>query len=337
MKKLYLSIILAAMMIGYYSCKKDYTTKPFIQEDELTTHSKKVLSLIKSFDEKMKRTFKSSEQIELDSAVWNIEALLNYSYSYPDSSAKDFVVYKSNYTMDIDANGMVAMGDVEVVYNQMEDSLNAQFNQIPCDIKHLRFSDVALDSVAGSTAYLTLANGYGFNLILGMYYPFEEDDDWYWGTDGEIIGVPPRGKCDGSEVGVSDGSNELAWRLNNPVPTTQATLYTDIETFAVHYMNCTYNEPPQLPRVFSTLDGNYCMENDTLTFYLEAADLIIFDYNDTTNDSGWPIVIEDGEGARPAGKDFVSVEIVDDFSYYDTKWFHHYQITYGIPTYAGTD
>ncbi|RLD85670.1 MAG: hypothetical protein DRJ02_09960 [Bacteroidetes bacterium] len=74
------------------------------------------------------------------------------------------------------------------------------------------------------------------------------------------------------------------------------------------------------------------MENEELTFFLEAAHWIIYDYNLLYNDSGWPIVIEDGEGARPEGKNFISIEIIDAFEYAYSRNFHHYHITYGIPT-----
>ena len=55
------------------------------------------------------------------------------------------------------------------------------------------------------------------------------------------------------------------------------------------------------------------MENEELTFFLEATDWIIYDYNDLSNDDPDKIIIKDGEGARPEGKDFVSIDILDYF------------------------
>lgn len=153
---------------------------------------------------------------------------------------------------------------------------------------------------------------------------------------------PPAGRCDGSDIGISDGSDELEWRLNDPnpgdPPTACAGLFTDIETVEVTWETCWYYEPPQLPSIFQIEDeAFYCMENDTLTFYLEAADLIIYDYNDPSNDQLWTIIIEDGEGARPEGKIFLRIEIEDQFIGHEgvSNWYHRFYITYAKCTNGG--
>ena len=123
-----------------------------------------------------------------------------------------------------------------------------------------------------------------------------------------------------------------SWRLNNPSAQPSTWKYTDIETVEVYFENRDDNEPPQLPRILRTPDENHCMENEELTFYLEAAHWIIYDYNLTNNDFYSTILVEDGEVARPQGKNFIRIEIIDNFEYLESTFFHHYFITYGIRT-----
>ncbi len=322
-----LSVILVVMLIIVSSCKKDNIRQAgFI--DNNTAYANMIVNRIDNFRIQMHSTERSGDMMLLDTAIWNLEALITYDKAYPDSASKDFKTMKSYYTLTLDANNMVTEAEVQQVYNLMLDTLNYQLSLFNDDVKFAVFSDVELIEVVGNTAHIMALNGYGSGFIYGLYWPFIADDDWIWGT----LSGPLAGKCDGTEIGVSDGSDELSWRLNNPSAQPSTWKYTDIETVAVHFMNCTYNEPPQLPRVFSSLDGNHCMENEELTFFLEAAHWIIYDYNLLYNDSGWPIVIEDGEGARPEGKNFISIEIIDAFEYAYSRNFHHYHITYGIPT-----
>jgi hypothetical protein len=334
MKKFLLSIFVISLMVGVYSCKKDINQQiPNQQQDnEMMKRGKKVVSIIRSFQEKMAGDLKSGGTISLDSAVWNMEASLNYDYAQPDSASKNFNIVNSLYTINIDANHMVLLDDMQTVYSLIEDTLLLQYNAIQDPIKIIVFSNVTLDSIQGTIAYLSVANGFGTNLY-GTYIPFEEDDDWIWGS---FYTDDLAGKCVGDEFyGISDGSNELEWRLNGLSSPTQPYFYTDIEEHQVDFYNCWYNEPPNLPRVFSTTNNDHCMNNTELTFYLAAADWIIYDYNDPSND-GSQIVIEDGEGARPAGKHFMRISI-EDWVVDNSVEAHVYLITYGTRLYAPTD
>jgi hypothetical protein len=170
---------------------------------------------------------------------------------------------------------------------------------------------VALDSIIGSTAHLSVSNGLGVGLF-HTYEPFEEDDDWIWG---EL-----QGKCDGSEVGVSDGGNELARRLNNPQPQPYRIGYTSIETsYADGNEYWDYDEGKG--RLFwADVLYNHCLSSDELTYHLWESDDIIYTYQ--------------GQGGeRPSGKDFISLEIEDEIIPGGglTTRFHYYKIKYGIP------
>jgi hypothetical protein len=171
---------------------------------------------------------------------------------------------------------------------------------------------------------MSITAGFGFNWLMNTYWGFNEDDDWIWGTLSEDYGVPPMGKCDGTQIGVSDGSNELAWRLNNPlVQPAQPLIYTDLVTLSADGF---YFEDAGVARIFVGWDypTDECLTNDTLTYFLIQADDIIntYDYEG---------------GLRPANKSFINIEIKDRLAMYDfSGWhYHEYLVTYGIPTVVG--
>jgi hypothetical protein len=151
------------------------------------------------------------------------------------------------------------------------------------------------------------------------YYPFSEDDDWIWGTLNEgppPYGNQPEGKCDGTMQGVSDGSNEITWRLmygsNTWVGGSRG--YTDLITIEV--------EPDDFPSqiyVDETYTLSNCLYNEHLQFYLLEADEIIY--------NGSPL------GVKPAGKNFVGIEIDDTWggTLGEPFYCHYYYITYGVP------
>jgi len=326
------AILMAVVM---YSCKKDLPVASPVQENDFITHSQKVLSLIRAFDNKLESDLKTGELITLDSAVWYTEALQNYEYAHPDSGSRSFVVSESQYTLPVSPGGLVLMDDVEILYSQMETQLLADLTGISDPVSFLAIADVALDSVVGNTAHLSVSNGLGVGELI-IYDPFEEDDDWIWGTGHPSD--PLAGKCNGDMVGESDGSNELEYRLNNPNVSYPPSGYTDIEIVDINYMNCYYENPFNLNRVFNTLDYYFCIENDEMNNYLSEYDYIVYEYNNTGNDGSGMIFVFNGEGARPGGKNFISVAIEDAFNYDSQRLFHFLHIRYGKPYYgSGTE
>jgi hypothetical protein len=272
--------------------------------------SKKVIALIHNFEQKMEDARKSGETIILDSAVWNLEASLNYNYADPEEAVGEYSFSKSNYTLSIDANGEVLMSDVQQLYTAMEQDLGNTNKS--SDETVIIFSDVALDSIDSGTAYMSGTNGYSSG-IARNYAPFDEDDDWIWGT----ITMPLAGKCDGSDM-TSDGSNELEWRLNNPLPVSQVPIYgyTDLVTIHTSPIDADYWD-----KIYIDPTGQLyaCLYNEQLTYYLNQADIILYSY--------------DGQGGeRPLGLDLISINIEDDFiGGQNTPYFHSYYISYGIP------
>ena len=292
----------------------------FKKSNKVDTYSQMINKRISNFQKQMQSTYKSGTTIPLDSAVWDLEALITNYGAFPDSAAKNFTIKKAHFTINVDANSNVTNSDVQALYQQMIDTIDAQLATINSDDKFLNYSDVQKDSVVGSTAYLTTNNGYGSNLILGLYQPFT--DSWIWGTLQEGPGVPPMGNCSGTDL-TSDGSDEIQYRLNHPAAMSAAIGYTDLETITTN--GSFFSDANGNPRLYWDVTGaiNHCMDIPELTTNLTNADTIIktCSYPDPTL------------GIRPQGKAFIKVNIVDDVitDYYPSIYFHVYHVTYGKP------
>jgi len=308
MKKFYLYIIVVLLFVGANGCKKEAINQQTVNEDEMMMRSKKVIALIQNFEQKMNDALKSGETITLDSAIWNMEASLNYNYADPGEAVGEYTFSKSNYILEVDANGEVSMGDVQQLYADMEQDLGNNYKS--GDDTVVIFSDVALDSIAGGTAYLSGTNGYSSG-IARNYTPI--DDDWIWGTLTDSLA----GNCDQDDM-TSDGSNELEWRLNNPLPTSPVPIYgyTDIVKIEIDGTQGAYSDRLYID---FTGDDDACLSISDLTYYLGESDEIIYTYQGQN------------DGIRPIGKDLINVVITDDVSPGLSTYLHRYAVRYGIP------
>lgn len=309
------------MVIGIitFSCKKVENDIPVSQN---SNKSENVLDKIKDFKNTMDNNLKAGGSLYINDAVWNLEALISYENAYPDSSSRNFVTYRSYYTVSIDQDSLVNTHDLQTVYQQMLDSVSYDLSTIDASMKYLVFSDVELDTIIGSTAYISSLNGYGFNYILGWYENF--DDNWIWGSLGSTLA----GNCSGTDFS-SDGSDEIQFRLNNPVvQTIGADGYTDYQTVWVTDIDLESDN-----RIYWDNTGNLtnCLSISQLTTYLSNAHDIIYLSDDTYTQNYI-------EGKRTQGKDFISIEVKDELvTSSGTIYLHQYVITYATPYWSGTE
>lgn len=316
--KTYLYLIIA-LVISAVACKKEQAA-PI--SDEIPTESLKIYRSIKAFEQKVNNgtLFKSDEMIEVDSAIWYSEALQNYLYARPDLTFEHFIQHKTNFHLTVDEALMVPLSDLQALVAYMETQLDAELALIDSDEKHLRFTDVALDSIDGNTAYLSINSVYGKDFPYGHWYTaFQEGEDWMWGTLGQEFGMPAAGMCDGTQYGVSDASDELMKKLNNP--SVQYPWPYTFVSLSMHETRGEYYETPEWPYYRLYMGWDYpeqnCLTHDLLNFYLTESHKIIYNYD---------------EGFRPEGKSMVQVYIRDALILHDPypNNYHNYEVTYGI-------
>ena len=308
-----ISISFAVLLLA--SCSKEQIkndTGALATDQQSST----ILKLIRAFDTKLSTGFKSGESLNIDSAVWYAEALQNYNHARPDQQYEATKVSKQTYALTIE-NGQLGMDDMATLYQNIDNDRVQQMSALGEGDNYLKLTDVNLDSVVGTTAYLSSTNVFGLRLIEGLYLPFQEGDDWIWGTLSQQYGAPPAGKCDGSMYGVSDASDELAWKLNHPAISTVPYVFVSCTTYTA--VGFDYDE-----RLYVgwNYPQNNCLTSDTLNYYLQQSHLIIND---------------PAEGLRPPGKEFCNVEIIDELVMSSTNsWhIHFYNVSYGIKIISG--
>ena len=211
-KYLILSIGLLAMVLS--SCNKE---KQIVQDSEnevyWTQEDIRIQNNILNFQDKIKNNrFKSGETIELDSAVWYMEALLNYNYSTPDSSFVNLTV-DTTFEFELPVNNdLVDYSNVAAAAFAMEAHMINFLNSMPNSVKFVIAADVNIkpNELKDGTKTLTITTGYGSEYINnpGCYTPFDENDYWAHGFNW--------GGCQTNSATFSDAAKQIQYKINNP-------------------------------------------------------------------------------------------------------------------------
>jgi hypothetical protein len=233
MKKIKLGIFTILLLTGVFviifSCKKEK-----IEEDDKTQNQteqslndvqleKKIIAFRDKIDLIRKNpTLKSgSDPMEIDSAIWYIEATSNLTYG--DASMElDGVFVIDSSTIEVPVtNGQILWIDVQAAYDQTIDSLSAHNTAITANEKQLLAADISLKDTNANTATFTVTSGFGTDGTSGL--GMGNDYPWYWGWE--------LGRCDGSGLGVGfDAADKIAQLANYFIvyPGGNA-YYTDVE------------------------------------------------------------------------------------------------------------
>ena len=315
-KLLYLFIVSVAILIAIQSCKKD-TEK--INQDLYSSFDKntKVELLIKNFLNIEMNNLKTNEEYETDSAVWYLEASLNYSYAIYDSSSVDYSVDSVYFLINLNNNDKVDSDDLSDTYDKMTDSLKSHYSNITESIKHLMLVDISIVSNQNGVLQLQLVSIIGSGNPIWEYGRFGDEDYWYWGWE--------LGKCDqytGQGTGL-DAQNRLQYKINHPVAVPMYRIYfTDEESTGFIYPQEYYdpNSPNGAWRLFDAFGTGQnppeepCIDPDAMNYYLY---------------DGIDYIIDD---RQPQGKEFSSCIVEEEILPSTTYWerLHIIDITYGI-------
>jgi len=210
-KYIVLSAVIFLAVIITFSCKKN-TDNIDIQQipNQLSESSQNIKNKILSFKERMNSNFKTGSDLCIDSAVWYVEAAVNYDYGDVTNNREGLDIDTAYFSVPL-SDGKVTTTQAAVAYGKIVDSLTVQYSNLPANA-HLVFADVfSKDSVAGSVTFGLLgAFSYGPIIIIQNFDP--ETDYWImgWAT------INNGGYCGGPYADTEtdkDAATEIARRI----------------------------------------------------------------------------------------------------------------------------
>jgi hypothetical protein len=294
-KRIFKPFIIITLIGITAACNKDFENKLVGEENEVgvtTLKQNNTEDLIVAFIDEVNNSFKSSGEYTVDSALWYLEAALNYSYCIWDSSFAIQTFDSATISVSLKKNGNIEDTDVYSTYNDFVDSLEVHWDNISETTKHVIFVDVAVRSNSNGVVVLHLISAMGSGAAVNSYANFGTDDDWYWGWD--------LGGCGNNPATSSDAAQELEYKYLNPVVTTvpnYRVYFTGIEIYE-YVMPADYPDQnsPCGTRLFHYLTtpplSEPCIDNVDLNYYLN---------------SGIDYIVDDLE---PSGYDFVDLNII---------------------------
>lgn len=188
----------------FASCTKNESDLAAVQKTADPTEER-----ILNFKHKMIQNLKSSESLSLDSAVWYLEAALNYSYCEIDSA--EIVNIDSIFIkVPVSADGTINFSNVVEAYNQLNSGLINIFDQTPGEDINMQFTDISVKETNDKSNEITLKLTTVLTEKDGItnYTNFGDTDYWYPCCE--------QGKCGqywGEQLG-KDATTQLEYKAN---------------------------------------------------------------------------------------------------------------------------
>lgn len=256
----------------FHACKKDKEVNS--KSENLNEQSFKDAQLEKriiSFRDKIdfireNPSLKSgTDPMEVDSAIWYIEATSNLTYGDASTDLEKYVIDSAFIEVPL-TNGQILWSDMQEAYDQVIDSLSAHNAAITASNKQLIVADVALKETNDNTATFEVTSGFGTD---GESYPWNNDYPWYWGWE--------LGRCDGLGLGVgSDAADKIAYLANMLVSVPSGnSYYTAVTEIEVWYWDVPTSNNPYgdylLFRDYQVGTLNHaCLTTDEIGYYKNA-------------------------------------------------------------------
>lgn len=205
-KKLLLSLVVSVVVaLCLYACKKEFVTplnNSTITTSELPDYSAEaqdIVRKIKGFKAKIsdKETMmRSGEFMPLDSVIWNIESLLNATYTFPERKYIETVKQKLDFSVNINSDNCVSAGDVALLYEEVFDGVRQAYANDGVSVdKSLMAVVLKKGEIVGSSVDLDVyvISGKVKNEVSSNSQtqgPFKPGDFWYYGEYGGTCSDP---------------------------------------------------------------------------------------------------------------------------------------------------
>jgi len=196
-----------------------------------------------SLTKQMQNPNKSNETMSIDSAVWYIEAALNYTYCEITSS--EIIGVDSVFiTVNVNDENEINFNDLTSAFNEFETSLLNALGD-----NNLRLADIELVESSEKGGGITLKTSIIINPISIDPSSFNFYSNAYW------YPVLEQGKC-----GEYEGEKKINSKVNYYLPAGYA---TDVESIYAGMYNNTY------PDYFWSGPSDDCLNPDEMNYWLE--------------------------------------------------------------------
>lgn len=318
------------VVLGLYACRKNQV-KPQSEVVNCITLTPDYDAKVKSFVSKVKRfeetlekckTMRVAGNMQIDSALWNMEALFNTSYSSPEKDYVETVKQDLTFYVNLDEDGSLPINDVSNLYEEVTDIVREAYaNDGITENKSLMTvvfdkgetigdkSSVEIHVISGRS---NDNNGH----VIVEDGPFKPGDCWYFGEYGGSCDDPSL-VCDAAEI-IEDSINY--YFAGTPVPAS-GFRYINYNLMTKALDGSEYIRPNGEPYIYNSQyanDPNLYFSYEMLNYYFNGEKKVILQLLPNTLKNA---------GLLPDNLCFVQVDIrgLAESGIY----FHHNSITYG--------
>ena len=197
-----------------FSCTKENNesvkqTNP--AESNLSMKDLKINNIIKKFKEKVayykaNPNLKDGETVPADSALWYLEATINYSHGFPNEYYEEFHTDSLSLTLSKNSDGEIDMTELAQKYDQMKAEVATVYNASTYTDKGLAMVDLKQVSETDNELVLSVKSTTGKIDPDPDTTKYNYIGDWYYGEN--------MGYCDGSG-GEGDASEQFEITIEN--------------------------------------------------------------------------------------------------------------------------
>lgn len=204
--------------------------------------------------------FRSSEFTPLETAIVNLEALMNYEYAEAQKNPEILQLDTTKFIIETTTNGSLTQGKILEATDKTVDALRAHFQAFQANDKYVLAVDIKGEPLTETTAEITVVSALGKWVLDCVVDP----SSYYW--SGLL------GKCNGggSPPNTTDAGKEMQKVLNRRLSINGRVYFTNIS----EHMLPSWYDKFEIPSSDPRWTIYYCMswvERDYQTQNLESA------------------------------------------------------------------
>jgi hypothetical protein len=211
------SVLFAVFIVALASCTKE--------TDMTTTQKDPTTGKILKFKDKIARPDKSAQTMSLDSAVWYVEAALNYSnciISEENAQSGAVEAYKDSAFFKLEeTNGTVGLENAADAYNSIQEQMIAKLNSLNYPVKFFTMADVEIQNGNYRALYEIRYKDNSEKIAIFPIPEYEASDDWEWGQN--------LGNCTHT-VPTGDAAKEIYKRVYSNSTIYKGQYFTDVRS-----------------------------------------------------------------------------------------------------------